>query len=499
VAARTLRLDAAIRVSQRDGREGEEFRSPEQQREICLRCAESNSAEIVAWHHAIDVSGKTMKRDDIDAALERMRSGQTDGLVVAWLDRFSRAPVGEALRAYDDISAAGGKVIAADMAGIDPRDPTGELALTVMLGVNRMQWRRIADRWEMTRSDAIKAGKAIGGAPYGYRFADPTPRTRGRGVVDSRLVPDERTAPLLRELFTRRTDGATWLELARWLDKVDPKPPPAHWRRSTVAGIISRRTYLGEVRSGPFVNAGAHEPLVTPALWRQAQRPPGRRTPRGTYLLTGLVRCSGCGRRMRSTTGGRGSKPATYSCQTAGCELRYTTVTVERLDAEVTDQFFAHLDAFHVQPVNDGDIEAARAAVEIRGGELDRLAAVIPAHPRAVEAHQAALRDAEQALAEAEDRLTQLVASTANADAARELRSDWPGLTLEERREILRAGIDTVLVRRALRRTAHLPIRNRILVLFRGDAPDGLRDNGRSGPIRSWTWNDDIRSLAPAA
>jgi site-specific DNA recombinase len=494
-----FRLDAAIRVSQRDDRAGDEFRSPEQQREICLRCAEQNDAEIVAWHESIDVSGKTMARADVDTALERIRAGQTDGIVVAWLDRFSRAPVGEALRVYDDIAAAGGRVIAADMAGLDPRDPTGEFALTLMLGVNRMQWRRTAERWDLSRRDAVRAGKALGGAPFGYIYTDPTPRARGKGVVDSRLLPHPVYGPIVTELYERKASGGTWLELGRWLDEVAPKPDGRKWARSSVVRIITNRTNLGEVRHGKHVKAGAHEPLVTVMLWRKAQNPPGRRTPRGSYLLSGLVRCAGCARRMRASSGGAGSKPSIYQCTTPECDRRYTTVTVERLDAEVTAQFFDHLDAFHVRAVDSGELDAARTTVAERTGEVERLAAVVPTHPRAIEAHQGALREAELLLAGAEDRLAQLLASAEGTLDADELRDQWPELTIAERREILRAGIDTILVRRASSRTWNLPVADRMRVLFRGEAPDALVDNGRSGVVRGWAWDDDTSTPVAAA
>jgi Recombinase zinc beta ribbon domain len=44
----------------------------------------------------------------------------------------------------------------------------------------------------------------------------------------------------------------------------------------------------------------AHEPLVTPELFARANRTKGTRhaSPSDGYLLTGLVRCSGCGSAM---------------------------------------------------------------------------------------------------------------------------------------------------------------------------------------------------------
>lgn len=502
--AKAKRLDMVVRVSRKDGRDGDSFRSPGQQREACERVAAAIGAKIVTEHEGIGRSGKTMQRADIDAALDRIRAGQTDGIVVAWLDRFSRAPVRDTLAVYEDIRAAGGSIIAADMAGLDPSDPTGEMALTVQLAVARMQWRKTAERYEQTRAEAIADGKAVGGAPFGYLYRDPTPTGRGHGVRDSRLVIDPERAAILRELFDRKADGATWTELTRWLDTAAPKPNGGHWARSTVVGMIRCRTYLGEVSHGPYNKQGAHEAIVTPALWRRAQNKPGRRTPRGTYLLSGLARCAGCGRRLRGSKLGRkpnkGRKappPRVYTCDTTGCESR-STIVVDRLDTEVVGQFFDHLDTFHVRAVDDAELDAARSEVEQRTASVEQLAAVVPTHPAAISAHQAALEAEERALVEAEDRLHDLTASLAtDGPDVRELRADWPNLALDERREILRAGIDAVLVRRGPSPGAKLPAADRTLVLFRGIAPEGL--NGRSGPVTTWTWDHDPASLAAAA
>jgi len=488
-----MRLDALIRVSQTGGRAGEDFRSPEQQREICTQWADRNGAEIVAWHEAIDVSGKTMARPDIEAARARLSAKQTDGVIIAWLDRFSRAPIAEAMTVHDEITKAGGKVVACDMAGIDASDPTGEWMLTAMLATNRMQWRRLAERWAMSRSDAIKAGKAMGGATFGYRYADPTPRQRGRGVVDSRLVPDERHAPIVRELFERKAAGATWLELARWLNTAAPKPDGRRWARSSVSTIIGCRTYLGEVRHGENVHAGAHEPIVSAPLWRRAQNEPGRRTPRGTYLLGGLVRCAGCGRAMQ---GSLRNGARIYVCRVDECPS-HGNVRTALLDAEVVEQLFARLADFHARAVDDSEVAALREDAQRLTGDVERLATVIPSHPAAIAAHQNALAGAERTLADAEDRLDQLLASVSqDAPDVRELRADWPSLTLDERREILRAGIDTVLVRKAATRGPGGRIAERALVLFRGEAPDDLL-NGRRAAI-AWEWTDALE-LARAA
>ena len=177
-----LRLDALVRVSQRSGREGESFRSPDQQREVIERWVKDNDARVVAWYESIDVSGKTMARADVTAALERIKAGQTDGVIIAWLNRLSRAPVREALTVLEEVRAAGGRVVSVDMAGIDPNDPTGEMTLTMMLAVNRMQWRELAERWDMTRADAVRAGLHPSKAPFGYKRGEGSPLHRHPGT-----------------------------------------------------------------------------------------------------------------------------------------------------------------------------------------------------------------------------------------------------------------------------------------------------------------------------
>src|SRR5215207_6098012 len=386
----TLRLDGYIRVSDTQGRgdDDESLQGPRQQREAIERWAASRpGVEIVQWHEDRDQTGSRMERPGFEALMGRIRAGQTQGVAVARLDRLSRARVVDALKAVEEIDSHSGQVAAVDL-GIDPTTMFGEFAMTLMLALARMEWRRIDEAWDNSRAAAIARGVHIGKVPFGYRAGE------GR-----RLVVHEPEAKIVREIFKRKASaGTSWLDLARWLDTVAPKPNCGLWARNTVRGMIERRTYLGEVRHGVHLNPAAHDAIVPAALWRQAQGEPGQRTPRGDYLLTGLVRCAGCGRRMRATSGGRGRKPSTYTCQTAGCELRYTTAVVDRLDSQVVEQFFAHLDDFHLQTVADDELEAAHGDVEARIGEVERLAAVVPSHPAAVRAHQLALSAAEEAL-----------------------------------------------------------------------------------------------------
>ena len=75
MATKHEKFDALIRVSQVESRDGDSFRVPEQQREAIEHWADANDADVVAWHEGLGRSGKTVHRDDVDAALERIRAG----------------------------------------------------------------------------------------------------------------------------------------------------------------------------------------------------------------------------------------------------------------------------------------------------------------------------------------------------------------------------------------------------------------------------------------
>src|SRR5215208_444742 len=122
------RLDGYVRVSQRNGRarDDEAFRSPDQQRAVIERWAASHNARIVAWHEDLGETGSSMDRPGLNAALDRIRAGKTNGVACAFLDRFTRASVGEAMTVLEEVGGLGAQLVAADVAGVQPNDPTGE-------------------------------------------------------------------------------------------------------------------------------------------------------------------------------------------------------------------------------------------------------------------------------------------------------------------------------------------------------------------------------------
>lgn len=479
-----MRLDGYIRVSKVGGREGASFISPDVQRDQIAQWAALRGVEIAAWHTDLDQSGGKLSRPGLDALLARVRSGETQGVAVARIDRLSRAGVADALRLVESIHEQGGQLAVVDL-GIDPTTPFGEFALTVLLALARMQRRQIADQWAVATERAIGRGVHTQ-TPFGY--------DRGQGG----LVATGDLA-VVREVFRRRASGGSWMALATWLDEQGVKPRHGgQWSLRAVQAMIANRAYLGEARYGSHVNVGAHTAAVTLDLFEAAQAARGVRPARGEPgLLSGLVRCAGCRYRMHAATVGS-RRQKVYRCKrrhgagTCGAPASVDRALLEQL---VIDRFLAYY----------GDVELeGRVADDTLAGARDRLAAA--------EAEFAEFRDNAKVRALLErvggghfeqglqSRVEAVLAARDELDVARRSAAGidigaataiWPDLSTGERRRLLTEGIDAVFLRRSTGSPRNIVAVDpgRVRIFWRGEAPHDLPGPGlRAIGIRPLSW-----------
>ena len=107
---RRMNLDAYTRVSKVGGRGGESFLSPELQREQIEAYAKLHGHDLT-WHEPeLDVSGGTMRRPIFNEIMARVRREETDGVIVAKLDRFSGTLTG-ALRTLEEMDRHGAVLV----------------------------------------------------------------------------------------------------------------------------------------------------------------------------------------------------------------------------------------------------------------------------------------------------------------------------------------------------------------------------------------------------
>src|SRR5262249_20312216 len=123
-----------VRVSRTNGREGERFVSPEEQRERIEATCARDGLKLVAVHEELDVSGgKTLaKRPGLSAAVEAVERGKADVIAAAYFDRLFRSLHTQS-EVIDRVERAGGQVLAVDVGRVT-NGSAGQWLSGTMLG-----------------------------------------------------------------------------------------------------------------------------------------------------------------------------------------------------------------------------------------------------------------------------------------------------------------------------------------------------------------------------
>lgn len=119
--------------------------------------------------HTDAASGKDLRRQGIQAALEDLEADQADGLIVAKLDRLTRN--------VRDLGTLIGKyfgrhdlVVVAEQ--VDTRTAGGRLMLNILVSVAQWEREAIGERTKGALQAKRRQGKKTGGdVPYGYDLA----------------------------------------------------------------------------------------------------------------------------------------------------------------------------------------------------------------------------------------------------------------------------------------------------------------------------------------
>jgi site-specific DNA recombinase len=485
-----MRLVGYIRVSSVGGREGESFISPDVQREQIEGYAKLHRHEVVEWFRDLDEPGSKYERPNFQRALAYVERGLADGLAVAKLDRFARSS-NVAYNALKRLEDAGAHFIAVGDS-VDSSTPAGRLARDILFRFAQYELERITENWDVARQRAVARGIHIASrVPTGYRT---------RSETDKRLVPDAHAAPVIAELYRRRADGAGWTELARFLEAQRVVGPYGNkkWTHGAVQKLIRNRTYLGEARSGNYMNPDAHPPLVSEALWVAANRKKAPATPahkkRPSQLLTGLVRCAGCRYVMKADrmTDRNGESLGMYRCRArhaagmcpepANVLARVIEPCIERqvLSALGPDGVLAEAEAFAaIAEAQEAQrrLDEARAELEAFLEVNDSLMRAAPdIYERKLGEKTQAVETAEREVA-ASEQLSGLPPLV--ADGTLSIR--WDELSADERRQLLGALIDCVVIRRGRE-----PISERVTIIWRGQAPNDVPRRGHRVPIRAF-------------
>ncbi len=454
-----------VRVSSVGGRSGESFYSPgDQEREIRRYCS-THGLEVAELVVELDESGSKLARSKLQEIVRKIEAGELAAIVVARLDRLSRLAAKDRVTLIDAIDEAGGDIFSASEA-FDKTTPEGRFAREVFLGIARMQWEQRAEGFDGAKRNAVARGVHISGkVPVGYL-------RNGRGA---RLERDPRTAPAIRSAFALFASGSSFADVVRMLDRKLPGGPSGEgvWNRNTVTRLLRNEVYVGTAFQGDYRQENAHPEIVdretfvtVQALLRRGEPPASTAT---VSLLAGVARCGSCGYALDRNTVGGGY--VVYRCRgrsASGVCAAPVSAMLPAVDELVETAVLESLSAHAVERVpatTDRDAVHVRlAAVRVKREPFED-----PEYVALLGKAEAmrALRKLNEEIAVIEGELADAVVATHDDSPFTQGVADiWPTLTLAERRQVIAAMVDTILISRAPRGTA---LADRVNIYWMGD------------------------------
>jgi site-specific DNA recombinase len=424
------------------------------QRRDCEELCERAGIKIVGVFEDDDLSAYSGKpRPGFKQMRERIEAGDVD-VVVAWHpDRITRQPR-ELEDLIDLLEKTQTTVRTVRTGDYDLATPSGRMTARVVGAVARGESEHKSDRIRRKHRELAENGKISGGGsrPFGYR--------------EDRVTIDKTEAKVIRELADRILAGETIRGLVADLNargiatttggKWSPHVLRSLMIRPRIAGIrehgddklYARTTFPAQWKG--IISEAEHRRL------RTILTDPSRRKNRGQppRLLTGIAVCSKCGSPMRSLP--RADKTPTYVCsarnlEEGSCKLRILGETVDEL---VVEAVFCRLDHANLPaarpPRNDLDADRELVEIESRQTELGEMWESGEIDRAGWKAASAKLEQRRRELVETMQTETRssLVDQYVGAGL---LRRSWPNMTNEQRRTVLSAVIDRVVIGPAVR------------------------------------------------
>jgi DNA invertase Pin-like site-specific DNA recombinase len=215
--------------------------STDDQAEFGVSLADQIS-RLRAWaqlhgHELVDVfedrglSGKSLDRLGLRAALSALEEGRGDGLIVTNMDRLTRSVL-DVLYLVDVYfgPTRGYGLVCIDL-HVDTSTPTGRMQLSLLAVVAQWQREEGVERVRQAMAHKKAQGKRVGGIPWGYRLA-------GDGET---LVPHPKERQLLMlVLRLRREEKLTLREIAAELKRRgwENRNRSRNWNPSSIRGLL---------------------------------------------------------------------------------------------------------------------------------------------------------------------------------------------------------------------------------------------------------------------
>lgn len=272
----------------------EEGTSSAEQVDHCLKQATHYGWEISSQQIFTDdgYSGFTLNRPAMNRLREAVAAGKVDCILVDRLDRIG-LNLGETVALV--VNEWGGRhvILRSVTEDFSTNCPCGGRVLAVLGAFAQAERDEVNQRLEDGRRRSFSRGaRAAGEPPIGYV----------RGEEPGTMVIEPRQAEIVRTIFRLYIQGHGFMKIAGMLNAQGQFTAAGRpWTDKTVRDVTMNEVYTGRVKYGGEYRPGQHQPIIDRATFAAAQEV---RTQRGQlggrsvgspFLLSGLVKCKGCG------------------------------------------------------------------------------------------------------------------------------------------------------------------------------------------------------------
>jgi site-specific DNA recombinase len=436
----------------------------ERQREDCEALADRLGWSVVETFTDNDLSAYAGKaRAGYRDALEAIKTGRVDGVLVWHTDRLHRSP--KELEEYVELCERHKVVTQTVQAGeLDLTTASGRMVARMLGAVARHESEHKSERVRRAQLQAAQAGRWLGGGrPFGWRPSDPS--VQWKDTADKHrpgvVILDAVEAAAVQRCTAAVLAGESLGSQISALNTSGLRTPTGRpWSYTQLRQVLlrARNAGLSEL-GGEIVGRSAWPPIVAEADWwalRAVLSDESRRrstTNRVRWLLAGIAVCGVCGAALKSATvtsnRRTGTTRAVYRCP-AGYHVARACLVLDGYVSEAVVERLSLADVraalLHDAGGGDDDLGADYAAVS---AQLDELGAMYGAGEISASQLRAGTARLRTRLTEVAARVGDRIRGAAVAgivDAA-DVRRAWADLedNITRRRAILREVVKVVV------------------------------------------------------
>jgi site-specific DNA recombinase len=241
-------------------------------------------------------SGAKLDRPQLTKLRKAIRTAPPEIVICYAPDRLSR-DVAYQLIIVKEITKVKAKPIFVSMEY--ENSPQGRLLFNMVSVLAEYERENIKERTLRGKRGKATAGKVVTNVkPFGYDYDKEA----------SMYIPNK-DSKLIKYIFTEVADDSPLFTICKNLNlRGIPSPKNKHWNVNTIRQIIDNQLYIGRLiqfkNSNTPITSNVPTAIIDDTLWETAHEIMKRRklfianNTKGTYLLSGLLYCADCGRKM---------------------------------------------------------------------------------------------------------------------------------------------------------------------------------------------------------